>query len=173
MTEQERDKHFKLIATKVMKAYHHNMQEFLLGNSKGSLTEADVAVMIMNLSVGIGINIYYTIKQILPNAKMDFDFMKATMCNELIKGFEEIKDYNPPDYILALTKEQVQEAIDKGFVDVTHADGTVERVLKDSIVVTRETAEKLIQNEKKEAQDAAIANKIIKPRSDILRGRYN
>jgi hypothetical protein len=157
MSNQEKD--FKAISHAIMQTYHDEMHKYLNSKAAGSLTDADVIVMIMNLTMGISTNIYYSLKQILPSTPMDFDFMRAKLSNSLVDSFEKIKQYNPKESVMPLTVEQLKEIHEKGEAIITMADGSQRTVTKDEILVKKEDAEKILQ----ETKDAPHTPKIIIP----------
>ncbi len=162
MTNQEKD--FKDISKAIMKTYHEEMHRYLNSKAAGSLTDADVIVMIMNLTMGISTNIYYSLKQILPTTPMDFDFMRAKLSNSLVDSFEKIKEYNPKESVMPLTVEQVKEIHEKGFAIIKMADGSERKVTEDEILVKKEDADKMLQ----ETKDAPHTPKIIIPTNRVV-----
>lgn len=164
-----KDENFQDISRAIMKTYQDKMHEYLNSKPDGELTEADVIVMIMNLSVAISTNIYYTMKQILPTVKLDFDYMKAKMCNSIVDSFEKIKDFNPKDTMMSLTVEQVNEIKEKGFAMIPLADGSFRKVSIDEILVKRDDADKLLEEAKNKAEDIANTPKIITSANGFLR----
>jgi hypothetical protein len=168
MQAMELEKSFKNITNAMMKTYQQKMEEFFKEN-KEHLTNADVAIMIINLSIGLSVNIYYTLKQMLPSENLDFDYMKATICNSVIEGLENIKNYTPNDSMINLTEEEVKEALHKGSVNISLSDGTLHTVNIDEIMVTKKDAAKI----KKDFINADNTPQIIKPRGKLLRGKYN
>ena len=94
----DKDTDLQNISKEIMKTYQNEMHAYLNSKKDFELTDADVIVMIMNLSVGISTSIYYTLKQILPSTKLDFDYMKAKMCNSLVDEFEKIKTIQSKRY---------------------------------------------------------------------------
>jgi hypothetical protein len=164
-----KDTDFQMISKAIMKTYQDQMHEYLNSKKDGELTDADVIVMIMNLSVGISTSIYYTLKQILPSTNLDFDYMKAKMCNTLVDDFEKIKQYNPKDTMVSLTVEQVNEIKEKGFAMIPLHDGSVIKVSMDEIMVKRDDADKLLEEAKEKAKDIVNTPKIITSSNGFLR----
>lgn len=165
MSDKEKD--FKDISQAVMKTYHEKMHEYLNSKPQGSLTDADVVVMIMNLTMSVSTNIYYSLKQILPTSSLDFDFMKAKLSNSLIDSFEKIKEFNPKERMLPLTVDQIKEIHEKGFAMITMPDGTERKITEDEILVKKEDASKLIN----EAKNATSTPKIILPTNRVVSRR--
>lgn len=159
------------ITTAIMKTYQEKIHDYLHSKPDGALTDADVIVMIMNLSVGVGVNIYYTLKQILPDTSMDYDFMRAKMVNAISDGFEKIKEYKPDETMLTLTTEQVKEIKEKGFTILSLSDGSSRRVTLDEIMVKRQDADKLLDEAKEKANEIANTPKIITPVNGVLPGK--
>ena len=164
-----KDEDFQNISKATMKTYQDKMHEYLNSKPDGEFTDADVIVMIMNLSVSISTSIYYTLKQILPNTKLDFDYMKAKMCNSIVDSFEKIKGYNPEDTMLTLTVEQVKEITDKGFAMIPTADGSLIKVSMDEIIVKRKDGDRLLEEARQKADDIANTPKIITSANGFLR----
>lgn len=150
----EKEADFKDISTAVMKCYHDKIHEYLNSKPAGSLTDADVIIMIMNLTIGISTNIYYSLKQILPTTPLDYDYMKVKLSNSLVDSFEKIKQYNPKESTMALTIEQVKEIHEKGFTIITLADGAQRKVTESEILIKKEDVDKLVQEQKREAVNA-------------------
>lgn len=151
------------IVQPIMRTYQDRIYAYLESKPKGTLTEADVIIMIMNVSVGISINVYYTLKQILPDAVIDFNFMKAKMINALADGFEKIVDYTPEKTMAVLTPEQIKEIIDSGFTILKLDDGGERKITFDDIMVTKDDADRLLNEAKEKAKDLATAPKLITP----------
>lgn len=149
---------FQRISKIVMATYQEQMHEYLNSKPEGTLTDADVILMIMNLTIGIGTNVYYSLKQILPNTPMDFDFMKVKMVNSFIDAFEKIKDFTPKETMIALTVDQVKEIREKGSTIITLADGTNKTITVEDIMVKRDDADKLLKEAKKDAVKIVPSN---------------
>ncbi len=166
---------FKKISNNIMRCYQEQMHEYLNDKATGSLTDSDVILMIMNLTIGISTNIYYSLKQFLPTTSIDFDFIRAKLCNTLVDSFDKIKEFNPKDNTMALTVEQVKEIIDNGECVITLPDGTTRKVTKDDLLIKREEADKILNAAKENAEkEKEVKNadtpKIILPNNGILRG---
>ncbi len=159
----ERDVDLQDMSKAIMKTYQEKMHEYLNSKPQGTLTDANVILMIMNLTIGIATNIYYTLKQILPGIQMDFDYMKAKMGNEIFAAFEKIKDYNPKDTMMVLTVEQVKEIQEKGFAVIPMPNGGARRVTVDELMVKKEDASKLIVDAKKKSINMPNSKKIVVP----------
>jgi hypothetical protein len=167
MSVEEKD--FAAISREIMNKYHEEMHKYLNSKAAGKLTDADVVIMIMNLTIGIGTNIYYSLKQILPTTVMDFDFMRAKMVNEFSDTFEKIKDYNPKENMMPLTVEQVKEIQEKGSTTITFPDGRQRVVTEEELLVKKYDAERMADHVKKEVKDAANTPKIISASGQPLR----
>lgn len=151
----EKETDFNLIYEEVLKCYEENLYDYLESKPAGSLTDSDVIIMIMNLTLTISSNIYYSLKKILPTTQMDFDFMKVKLINSLSDAFENIKKYNPKEKMMhPLTVEQVKEIHEKGFAYVTFQDGTQRKITVKDILVKKEDSEKLLQEQKRESVNA-------------------
>ena len=61
---ENNEKEFKKISATIMRSYHDCMHDYLTSQETEKLTDADVILMIMNLTIGIGVNIYYSLKQL-------------------------------------------------------------------------------------------------------------
>jgi len=129
---------FHGITTEVMRHYNLLLHEFLESAPQGSLTEPDVVVLIMNITMAAATNMYFSIKQYLPNTGADFDFLKAKMINSFVDAFEGIKTYDPKSQLLSLSIEQVQEIIDKGFVMITMPDGQMKKVTREEVMIKKD-----------------------------------
>jgi hypothetical protein len=165
MSDKEKD--LRDISQAIMKTYHEKMHEYLNSKPEGSLTDADVVVMIMNLTISISTNIYYSLKQVLPTTPLDFDFMKAKLSNSLIDCFEKIKEFNPKERMMPLTVEQITQIREKGFVMVTMPDGSERRVTEDDILIKKEDVDKLVN----EAKNATNTPKLILPSHNVVSRR--
>lgn len=160
---ESKEKDFKEISNTIMKVYHDEMHRYLNANSEGTLTDHDVIIMIMNLTIGISTNIYYSLKQILPTTNMDFDFIRAKLSNSLVDSFEKIKDYNPKESAKPLTMEQIKEIQENGFAVIKMPDGSERRITQDEILVKKKDADKITEAIKKDTIHAGGAKKIIIP----------
>ncbi len=163
MLNQEAD--FKEILDAVMKTYHDKMHAYLTGKPDGTLTDADVVIMIMNLTMNISTNVYYSVKQILSTTKVDYEFMTATIMNHLVDAFKNIKNYSPKETLMPLTVEQIKEIQEHGFTTITLADGAQRRVSKEELLVKKEDAKKIIEGAKHDAIAKIHTPKIILPGS--------
>lgn len=159
----KRNVDFERISKAIIGCYQEEMHRWLDENSDGKLTDADVIIMVMNLTIASSTNIYYSLKNILPRAPLDFDYMKATMMNAMIDGFEKIKEYKASDSMRTLTLDEVKEAQEKGFVIIKNDDGSERKVLKDEIYFSKESAEKMKEDVKKQAIHAPKEPKLILP----------
>jgi len=153
---------FRKISGDVMRCYHEKMHEYLNSKEAGTITDADVVIMIMNLTIGVATNMYYSLKQILPTTTIDFDFIKAKVINSFVDGFEKIKEYTPKNDMFPLTADQVKEIAREGHVMVTMPDGKVRKVTKEDILIKKEDVEKIAEMQKKEVVGAHTP-KIIVP----------
>lgn len=158
-----KEEDFKQIAQAVMNTYHEKMHDYLNSNPQGSLTDADVIIMIMNLTMSVATNIYYSVKQILPSSQLDYDFMKVKLSNSLADSFDKIKQYTPKESIMPLTVEQIEEIMKNGFAIITMPDGSTRKISENEVLVKKEDAEKLI----KETKEAPHSKKIIVPSNRV------
>jgi hypothetical protein len=156
------------ISKAVMATYHDEIHKFINSKAAGTLTDADVIIMIMNVTISISTNIYYSLKQILPTTPMDFNFMKAKLSNSLIDSFEKIKQFNPKENMMPLTVEQVKEIKYKGYTIITMQDGSERKITEDQLMIKREDAAPLIEGVRKETISANTP-KIITPGNIPLR----
>lgn len=154
---------FNKIANALMKTYQDEMHEYLTSKKTGELMDSDVIVMIMNLTIGIGSNIYYSLKQILPSTPIDFDFAKAKIINSFVDSFEKIKSLDFSEGMQPLTIEQMKEIEDNGFTIVTFKDGSQKRVSKEDIRVKRDETDSIIEGAKKESIYSGHEKKLILP----------
>ena len=156
---------YMMILKNVMKTYHEQMNDYLTNSPEGSLTDADVTIMIMNLVVGVATNLFYSLKQFLPTTPNDYDYIRATVINNLVDGFQKIKEYKPKDRLMPLTVDQIQEIRDKGFTMVKMPDGAERKVNKDDLLFKKDEIDKLITNVK---DDATNSKKLIIPNNTII-----
>lgn len=161
-----KEEDFKGIFKAIMNTYRDQMHDYLNSKPAGSLTDADVVIMIMNLTSAVGTNIYYSLKQYLPTSPLDFDFMKVKLVNSFADSFEAIKSYNPKDGVMPLTVEHLKEIQEKGFVIIKLPDGTERKVTDNDILIKKDVAEKLV----KETKEAAHTPKIIVPSNRMVSG---
>lgn len=157
------------IVGQVLKTYHSKMDDFIGECLKRSdkknpddenhLTNADVIVLILNVTVSAASNIYCSLKHYLNDEeKMDFDFMRAKLINELSSEMEKIKTFNPMSNLLKLSTDQIQKFIENGYVDVELTNGVIKRVTKDDILVDRNDADKYLHEIKKVIEEKESAN---------------
>ena len=125
-------------------------------------------VLIMNITISVSSNIYFSVRQILPTTIMDFDFMRAKIINCLVDSFEKIKSYNPKDVAMPLTVEQVQEVQANGFTIIKMPDGSEKRITQEDILIKKSEADKIKEAVKKDALYAGGSRKIIVPGSAAL-----
>lgn len=154
---------FKKMAEIVMKSYHDCMHNYLTSNELGKLTDADVILMVMNMTIGIGVNIYYSLKQFLPSSPVDYDFIKAKLINSFVDDFEKIKQYNPKTEMLSLTEDQIKTIARDGSVVVKMPDGTDKEITKEDILIKKEDVHKILNMNKKDIIDTS-SDKIILPK---------
>ena len=108
----DQDKYCKEITEDVSSFYHKRLKQFLLDKNRGSITEAEVIILIMNICIAMSVQIYFSIKDYLPNAEIDFDFSTAKIINAISDSFKKIKEYDPGDGLIELSKEQIKEILD-------------------------------------------------------------
>ncbi len=161
-SQEELHAKFKKISSAVMKVYHDEMHDFLEDAPEGSLTDAEVAIMIMNLTIGSATNIYYSLKKFLPKVNLDFPFMRAKLINEMSATFEKIKDYNVKDQLIQLTPEQIKEIQEKGSTTIKNESGDEEKITMKDLMVSRKEADAFL-NKAKEVLKDADTPKIIVP----------
>ena len=169
MTPQEKlEPELKRICTSILSTYQKEIDNFLTSQPSGSLSDADVIIMHMNLITNIATNIYYKLKDILPTTPVDFDYMKASIINSLKDSFEKVKEYKPQEKYMPLTVAQIKEVFEKGFSMITMPDGEEKKITKSDILIKSDELKKLLDDTKKEVKDAASAPKIIKPGDKIF-----
>jgi flagellar motor switch protein FliG len=113
--------------------------------------------------MGVTTNMYYTLKELLPTTPIDFDYIKATILNNLKDNFEEVKDYQVKQKYMPLTVEQLKEIKEKGFTFVDMPDGSQRKITDQDILVSEKDAEKVLDHAKAEAKDDIIRPTIILP----------
>lgn len=154
---------FKNIVVNVMRAYNKEFDEFIHSKPPGTLTDADIIVMNMNVIMSITTNMYYSLKDLLPTTTIDFDYLRATILNNLKDNFEKVKEYEPKQRYMPLTVDHIKEIKEKGFAMVTMPDGTEKKITQQDILGNEEDAKKVLSEAKKEAKNAARTPKIILP----------
>lgn len=142
------------ICVATISAYDNELHDYLSDSEEKKITQADVIVMIMNLTISISTSLYYSLKEYLPNVPMDFDFMKAKIINSLVKNFDDIKNYTPKNKMLALTPEQIKEIMDKGFFILKLEDGLEFKVTEKDLLFKKDEIEKLAAERDKERSNA-------------------
>jgi|SRR6185503_3684769 len=168
--EEHLKNEFKRITSTIIRTYQSEMEIFLRNNN-GQVTEGDVTVMNMNILISVGTNIYYSLKEMLPTANIDFDFIRATVINNFVDTFDKIKDYHPKERMMPLTPEQVKEINDKGFIIIKLNDGAEKRITKEDIFVKKEDAQSIISDAKKEIIQPNRSREIIVPNARSSRRR--
>ena len=149
------------ITQSVLKTYQDEMHNYLSDKPAGSLTDADVILMIMNLTISVSTNIYYSLKQILPTTTMDFDYMRAKITNSLVDSFEKIKEFIPKENVMPLSVEQLEDIKTNGFTIIKMPDGSERKVSKEDLLVKKEEKENLIKVALKGSIKAPSEKKII------------
>ncbi len=165
---QSREEFFKKITTDVMDTYHEKMHDYLANTADGNLTDADIIVMVMNITMSISTNIYFSLKQILPMTKLDFDYMKVTIINHLKDSFEEIKKFSPKEGVMPLTTDQIKEIQKNGFTIITMPDGQERKVSEKDLLIKKADADKIAESVKEQAGVQSTVPKIIKPSAKII-----
>src|SRR5579872_1139394 len=117
-SKEKNEAEFKRICKNIMATYQQEIDNYIRSKPDGYLTEADVIIMNMNIIMSVSTNMYFTIKELLPIVNIDFDYMKASIINNLKDSFEKVKDYMPQNKYLPLTVDQIKEIQDKGFAMV-------------------------------------------------------
>lgn len=148
---------FAAITQAVMKAYNDELAKYLAK----PLTEADVILMIMNLTMSVSTNIYYSLKKYLPQTEMDFDFMRAKICNSIVDSLDGIKSYNPSQETMQLTPEQLKEINSLGFINLKMPDGSMKKVTEKDILIHKDDLEKLMAETKNKVIQENARPKII------------
>jgi hypothetical protein len=161
MSNREID--FRRIVKNVMSVYQESMDNYIRTKPEGALTDADVIIMNMNVIMGVTTNMYYTLKELLPTTPIDFDYIKATILNNLKDNFEKVKDYQVKQKYMPLTVEQLKEIKEKGFTFVDMPDGSQRKITDQDILVSEKDAEKVLDHAKAEAKDDIIRPTIILP----------
>jgi hypothetical protein len=143
MDEDTKQKDFRIILTEVMRSYKNNIHDYLEENSGKNLTDSDVIILIMNLTINISTNIYYSLKSFLPKSSIDFDFLRAKMINELSDSFEKIKSYQPEDQLMQLDTNDIKEIMEKGFTTITLEDGSKRKIYKEDLLFKKDEIDQL------------------------------
>lgn len=142
MDEQELKKKADMdaILDDVMASYVDGLKKYLLAQPEGSLTDADVIIMIMNLCCNISKNIYFSLKTFLPTSVINYKFLEAKLINEMCDSFKKISSWNPADAMKVLTVEQLTEIKEKGFVILTLENGQTMRVEEKDLFIAKNQA---------------------------------
>ena len=153
MEIEEKENDFKKISKNIMHCYQEQMHEYFSRKESGSLTDSDVIIMVMNLTTGIATSIYYSLKQFLPaHTNIDFDFLRAKLCNNLVDSFDKIKEFNPKETIKAVNIDQLREIVEKGECIINFPDGTNHKVTKDDLLIKKEDAERILNDLKRKEE---------------------
>lgn len=151
---------FKKIATKVIDSYYDEMDSYFR-NPDYKLNESDVIMMVMNMTVGMAKNIYFSLKDFMPDRTLDFDFMRAKIINTLSDEFNKITEYNPKKTLIELNKDQLNEIVENGHAIVDLGDGNEIKVTEDDIYMKQDDAKELAEKVKKDVTNDINSPKII------------
>lgn len=156
---------FKNICNTVLKTYDNEMHNYLQEAPEGTLTDADVILMIMNVTIAIGTNLYFSLRKYMPRTKIDFKYMRATIINHLSNEFLKIKEFKPEEDMIQLTNEQLLEIKDKGFFMLKQPDGSSVKITAKDLLFKKDEIDKYLaeQDAKKEIKNAADTPRIITP----------
>lgn len=92
MTETDEREYFKKIHDKIISCFRDEFFSWIESAKERNVTEGDVLVMLMNLTISVSSGIYGTIRMYLPDTRIDFDFIRAKMINEMSDTFEKVKN---------------------------------------------------------------------------------
>lgn len=87
---------YEQVSNKVIKKYYACMKDFLV-SYQGKITEADAVVNIINVSLTVSINIFYSMKDFLPFATFDKELLTKSFVERMEKALLEFnlhKDVN-------------------------------------------------------------------------------
>lgn len=133
------------ISKKLREVYFEEIYHFI---SKEGLTNQDVIITIMNILVSVSGNIFYSIKDLLPNDDVDYKYIRAAIINKLSAIFEDIQNYKPSLYE-QLTTEQLIEIYEGGSTIIKMPDGSERTITKEDVVIKKEDYEKLVEERMK------------------------
>jgi hypothetical protein len=156
-----KEEYFDRICKSVIRTYQDKIKEYLSLKSTGELTNADVAIMIMNIAVSVSAGIYYSIKQFMPDQVLDYDYMRASVCNAIATELDKVKNYTKDDFMFALTPEQVNELLDSGYVNVTLSNGEIKKITKGDITISKKEADELLEKAKRMKKTQYKKSKLI------------
>lgn len=149
------------ICDAVLNCYISKLNAFLLENANNNdLLDNDVIIMILNVTLEVSVGIYYSLKQVLPENSVNFDFTRATLVNHISDAFDKIREYSPKDHMLKLTHQQLKKIIEEGQVTVMTDDGQERTITKDDVLAHKKEAQALVDKRRKERLDA-LSPKII------------
>lgn len=92
MESLNKDDLHKYIAEHVIKSYEEKIIECIQSQPKGSLTEPEVIVMIMNTIISVSTYIYFSFSQFLPNSALDYEYLRRKLINQLSDSFDNVKN---------------------------------------------------------------------------------
>lgn len=161
--EAQQTEAFTQISKDIMRCYQEKMHEYLNSKEAGTLTDADVVIMIMNITMSVGTNIYYSLKQILPTTTIDYEFVKVKIINSFVDSFDKIKDYTPSLDMLPLTQEQVKEIATVGHAMVTMPNGKIRKITKEDILIKKADIDKIADIHKPEIVGGNTPKIIVPP----------
>jgi hypothetical protein len=128
-----------------MDSYHSDLREYFKEN-QGKLLVPNVSLLILNCVTNVTTNLYYSLKDYLPDEKLDYDFIRVKMINELSTEFEGIKTHQSNREINELTEDQIREVLTKGFTIIKLKNGKERRITQQNIVLSKEEYDKYMES---------------------------
>lgn len=141
MKETNTESFTRQISEDIINLYYKSMQDYL-SQQDGKILEGDVVVMIMNICLGTAVNIYYSIRDIMPNTQIDFDFARASIINKMSKNFDDIKEYKKETPV-QLTPSQLNDIQNNGKTLIEMPNGIKKEISKKDIIAKKTEVDKL------------------------------
>lgn len=132
------------IVNNIMDVYHYELRQYFMEN-KGKLLTNDVILLILNITSNVSTNLFYSLEEYSNDEKIDYDFVKVKMINELATTFEAIKIYQPNKEVNEISAEQVKEIFSKGSTMITLKDGRQRKITEQQLMLTKEDYEKYME----------------------------
>jgi hypothetical protein len=124
--------------------FHEKMNDFLQTNCN-SLTDADVVILIMNLTISTSVNVYSSFKKYFTDeSQLDLNYIKVRVINALSDAFEEMSHFSTKDedILRKLTPEQIKQLLDDGEITYIDENGHKMAITQDNIMMKKSDAEK-------------------------------
>ena len=77
----------------VMETYKTELAKiFSLSLKSEEVTAPEIMILIMNIIVNVTGSMYFSLKYLFPDQNLDFNFLKASLCNAIADKFEYVKN---------------------------------------------------------------------------------